>query len=445
MKITGLNVNCLEKVFKYLSFDDLLNVSEANFHLREVAKVVYRLKYGRAKVFIQDIRLSVIRLLEYTDRCGKRVDIRDLKTSFKLLRYFGSSISNLSVSQTDGDPIHTPEFYDISYARVLTYINQYCSESLTRITFRGTFGLDFEVNNALVQLDEPFIEVQTIEIGHGFNFNQNFLWLFPNIRNLYYNISSFDEIEYIRLASINHHFAHLECLEIGFDRGNISKLKMTDPKCMEMVPVLNSILRLNPQIQTLVTPFFMDETFLQGLEHLQLLKNLSLVRAPANFANFNGHFSNLKRFYVYYEKHEFANDMGLARMQTDQLEEFTCYILKESDYEFYDFVSRCPSITKLKLCTVYAFENEITPMYLANTLPKLSEIDFRKCNFTIKNPIWFIRIIKSLKKFTFRLEDDSENQNYGDIQQNLPIGWHVSKHSQNYHFDSHFVKLERKN
>lgn len=445
MEITSVNVNCLEKIFKYLNYDDLLNVAEANLHLREIAIVVYRLKYGRVKVFIQDIRISVIRLLEYTDRCGKRVDIGDLKTSFKLLRYFGSSISNLSVSQPDGDPRYTPEFYNISYTRLLTYINQYCSESLTRITFRGTFGLDLEVNNSLVQFYEPFMRVHSIEIGRGFNFNRNFLWLFPNIQNLYYNISNFDDFEYIRLASINHHFAHLDCLEIGFDRGNFSKLKMTDPKCMQLVPILSSVLRLNPQVQTLVTPFFMDEPFLRGLESLELLKNLSFVRSPANFANFNGRFSNLKRFYVCYEKHEFANRMGLAQMQIEQLEEFSCYILKESDHEFYDFVSRCPSIVKLKLCTVYAFANEITPMYLANALPKLSEIDFRKCNFTIKNPISFIRTIKSLNKFSFRLEQDPEDQNYVNIQKNLLNGWHVSKHRQNYHFDSHFVKLERKN
>lgn len=449
MKVTKLNINCLEKILKYLSYNDLLNVAESNSHLRNVARVVYRLKYRTTKVFIIGIKLSAVRLLKFTDVSDKRVKVSDLKTGLRLLRHFGDSISTVSVNQPGEElaaPKYTSEFYDISYACLIAYINQYCCESLTRINFAGTFSLGFEFNKTLEWLKWPFLNVHTIELGYGFVWSKNSMRLFPNIRNLLYNLSNFDHTECVRLASIKCHFPYLESLGIGFIQGKFFELKMTDPKCMRMVSHLNSILRLNPQIQNLVIPFFMDETFLQGIsEHLQRLKNLSFVRAPANFAQFNGHFKNLKRFEVCYENHIYANNMASNHVKIERLEEFNCFILTESDNEFYDFIARHPSIMRLSLCSAYAFKNEITATYLANALPKLNEIDFRKCKFTIDDPLSFIRLLKSLKKFSFRFAEDAENKSYEYLVKSLPNGWHATKHRQHFSFGSEFVTIKVQN
>lgn len=51
-KITDLNYDCLEKVFRLLSLDDLLNVADCNNHLRIAAESTYSYKYGKKKLRI---------------------------------------------------------------------------------------------------------------------------------------------------------------------------------------------------------------------------------------------------------------------------------------------------------------------------------------------------------------------------------------------------------
>lgn len=47
MQITDLNIDCLEKIFKHLDCIDIFNVADSNARLREAAKLVYRIKYGK--------------------------------------------------------------------------------------------------------------------------------------------------------------------------------------------------------------------------------------------------------------------------------------------------------------------------------------------------------------------------------------------------------------
>lgn len=51
MTICHLIDDCLENVFSYLSLRDLTNVADSNVHLAKSAAVVFKLKYGRNKIF----------------------------------------------------------------------------------------------------------------------------------------------------------------------------------------------------------------------------------------------------------------------------------------------------------------------------------------------------------------------------------------------------------
>lgn len=446
MKVTELESGCVEKILKYLSYGDLLNVAESNLHLREVARVVYRFKYRATKLFIYGVKLSAVRSVTFTDTSDHRANVSDLKTSLILLRHFGSSIPTISVIQSDEEltaDSSTSEFDDISYARLIAYINQYCCESLARLNFDGYLNLGSHFSNAMEQCERPFMNVRTIQLNNGSALNRNPVRLFPNIRNLQYCISNFDHYECVRLASMNCHFPKLEVLGIGFIRHKFFQLKMTDPKCSKLVPHVNAILHMNPQIKSLAIPFFLDKMFLENLSvHLPRLKGLHLARAPSNFAHFDGHFKRLKQFSTCYEDYIYENNIASNLMTIDGLEEFQCYILKKSDIEFFDFLARNPSINRLTLFSAHAFPKEITATYLAETLPNLKEINFRKCKFTISDPLSFIKLLKSLKEFAFRL---AENSSYEYLVRSLPNGWQATKHHQDVSFGSEFVMLWTQN
>lgn len=84
MKIMDLNIDCQETIFRHLDYVELYNVADSNARLREAAKLVYRIKYGRMPVRIGEKGYENV--VAYPP---------NLKITFKLLRYFENSISHV--------------------------------------------------------------------------------------------------------------------------------------------------------------------------------------------------------------------------------------------------------------------------------------------------------------------------------------------------------------
>lgn len=55
MKFTEVNINCLEKIFRHLSVDDLLNEADSNGTLKNVVDNVFALKFEKRKVNFRDL------------------------------------------------------------------------------------------------------------------------------------------------------------------------------------------------------------------------------------------------------------------------------------------------------------------------------------------------------------------------------------------------------
>lgn len=94
-KLTNINLDCLEKVFMDLSLDDFINIAHANKDLKVAADLAFGRKFGKTNF---ELLRSNDHLYWIDDTTLKEfVEVPDMKSSLRLLRCFGHSISDLSI------------------------------------------------------------------------------------------------------------------------------------------------------------------------------------------------------------------------------------------------------------------------------------------------------------------------------------------------------------
>lgn len=155
MKLTDLNIDCLESIFRHLTLKDLLNVVDTNSDLRPAVDIVYRHQHGKKT---EDIKLNIFRKSgkKPLDKRFDHIQINDLKTTFQVLRIFGDLVKH--IQWTGNDKIKQS-------VDLFRYINKYCAEnlaqlSLSRITSDVLLGHLF---------DKPFLNLTKI------NFSKTYL------------------------------------------------------------------------------------------------------------------------------------------------------------------------------------------------------------------------------------------------------------------------------
>lgn len=133
-KIIDLNDDCLVKIFGHLDSENLFNVALASEFLRPAAGYVYKRKFGEKEVEITEC--DDFHLAAHSNACnvcasiedwGDFITVRGLKSCLQFLRCFGSSMKYLKVKYNKSKSKR--------YEYVHHYIDEYCSESLNRITF----------------------------------------------------------------------------------------------------------------------------------------------------------------------------------------------------------------------------------------------------------------------------------------------------------------------
>lgn len=93
MKLTDLGVDCLERIFRYLPIEDLLNLADSNKQLKNTADLVFLLKYSSKIaniVGIAGFQRNDKKMLEL----GDLISIANPKKVFQLLRCFGNLYPN---------------------------------------------------------------------------------------------------------------------------------------------------------------------------------------------------------------------------------------------------------------------------------------------------------------------------------------------------------------
>lgn len=216
MKLTDVIDDCLERIFKYLSVEDLLAIADTNTQLRPAAYEAYLRKFnGRCRKVYVHIFKSFdpvpALLLKHISGYNDNIFVTNLKCTLRLMRCFGHLITDLVIDNRKHDRL------------LMDYSNEYCSSSLIKYTLNGPYVIDLNV---------PFTKVEKVEF-RSCKFNQEIQLhkMFPAMRSL----KVFDALNAILNAE---HFPHLERLVIGQGTGH-GNMEATD------------ILRLNPQLKRL--------------------------------------------------------------------------------------------------------------------------------------------------------------------------------------------------
>lgn len=339
-KIVDVNDFCLIKIFENLDIQSLLNIAEANAHLRPAAADVYKRKFDKTVVEIVGPSNGTLWELLIADAnekplkvCNNTIQIQDSKTCLQYLRYFGPFIRKLSIPYKDSkikQYIHE-------------YMNDYCAETLIHIKFLDMKHMDVD------QFPKVFPKIKHVTFVRCYFDNKwsSFLKLFPNLRRLtvsdgysfiekpfkdseYLSIESFvcdgtAPIKFVRnILDVSH---RLKSFNVGFYESQISISEFLDlikdkPSITELsAPCLFGLVT-SAEIQRLIS------------EHPALIKlNLETCRTtPTDIIAVTRQLVSLKQFkfhtHIHYDsKKNFKAQLSqwhltVDNLSNDQYEEF---------------------------------------------------------------------------------------------------------------------------
>lgn len=314
-RLTDVNDDCLERIFLYLNLDDLLNIVHTNKQLKNAADLAFSRKYDgtKSKIFVDSFHFSI-------ELNGNPVRLISLHNPYRLLRSFGHLLSNLVV--------HTQ--------KVVSYVNEYCFESATEISFYKMSKADFNGLQKLFANVEVLSLISCILGSKVMQLNSRF----PKIRML----------KLIRLEAqpkcIKVHFPYLEQLEI---KGALPTARINDTL---------SVLQLNPQLRRLILDTDYTTTFLRTASmHLPSLQHLDIHCVRKDFTDFDNEFANFAQLKVF--KVDYEGGMSIKPpIKSSCLQEFSwtflgTHVSSSISTAFVEFLKENPSIIKLNLICWY--------------------------------------------------------------------------------------------
>lgn len=375
MKITDMNLICLEECFEYLEYADLLSVANSNTRLRRAAQFVYFRKPDQNCLTIYPPNSTKIR------------------RSLEFLRCFGNLISSLKLYAFEKDEL------------LFSHLNEYCAEYLTKI------HLDFTRECSMKELKRPFSKVREVYMNmcdtqRMSSFNK----IFPKMRRLL-----FITTEKSKVDCVVDHFPYLEELDISFDPSKRQH-------------VLSS-LRLNPQLKSLHLSTYIDDGLtidedtlqdaIESMHNLEVL-TLRLIR----FNNFHNKYISLKSLKKFHISVNNCNQLKFLFL-FDKLEclnmNLSCANLLSEN--FYNFIGRHSHIKELKIriSSFILFDFDLSRLW--KVLPLLENLRLYGFRLSVDDVLRLLSKLKSLKIFEF---DASDTSLYDELRVRLPNEWRVT-------------------
>lgn len=417
-RIVDVNIDCLESVFQCSGFKDIVNGADSNSHLRDAAALVYKQKYAKKELLITLNYFGKVRSFNVN---ANTILINDLKTCFQILRCFGHLIPEL-------------DFYSFeTYTnQILAYINEYCAESLTKISLRNC------ENSIIDTITKPFINVEDVRINGSCLEGSWVKNIFPKMRSLEFKMLKIEQI--YSCAWIKNHFPHLESLDVGINTDDKQLIGLVKEN-LAIALQLNSNLKVLRNDSCL--DVILDAQFLQRISgNLQNLEYLSVMWQEAKhfeLTNLNDcviKFKRVKKFSIYFCYLNRFTTVTKLPISFDQLEELTVGLLSQDLRDaFYTFIAEHPTIVKLKISPMF----KISWLQIVKTLPALQEFHFE---YGIDEPevrkaINAFDELKSFKKFCFH--ENYDNSSYVELLKQLDVQWKIRRDN-----DAKYVELERK-
>lgn len=268
-KIIDINNDCLERVFQFLEFRDLIMVSDANKWLRIAAETVFVRKLKRRMIVID---------MDHHSRCTYDIGVYDNAIRIRLpllaaktIRLFATNISELYINM-------------ISLKKhFFVHVNEYCHQTLKILYICGNHSTLFGA------LDHPFANVEEFVyaggiIGPG---SEHISRLFPRLRHL-----DLFECDVVDSKYIFQAFPHLDTF------------KALCSRLLKQNPFTNSDLRtittLNPQLQAFSLNGYCD---------------------PRIWQTINANLKNLRSIFTYFSSKEAEGSNSLP-IHFDRVEEF---------------------------------------------------------------------------------------------------------------------------
>lgn len=437
-EFTDINTDCLEKIFKCLELGDLLNIADTSKHFKETADIVVSRKFAKKTILINNIRVSRTRLINVRNNF---VELIDLKSIFQTLRNFGHLIKKLRVYGDGFENLteQTVDFRAKSIGYLSYYIGDYCASSLTELTIKKVISFNL--------LKKPFLNVEKVKINTIYSprvqLKRNwFIKMFPNVRQLKYD-SVFGRIT--NFECITDHFPKMEHLDISYAFSNCKNLyriiSITDDECIANNANVMKTLSLNPQLTSLALPYISDIEILQKISEQQhQLEYLSFQYAPKKDTNSNiVHFKSVKKLKIRLcspsqrpnseaiEVGTVGNEMVKIPFSFEKIEVLTIQTCFQFSDEFFNFIGKHQSITKLSLRSCgwprFLLDNlNRTKIFAA--LPMLKEIHLFCYSLEVEDAIAFSMEFKQLEIFSFKFDvwHDYENR-YKNLVKRLRNKW----------------------
>lgn len=249
--IINVNYDCLEHIFEFLEYRDLVNVADTHTHLRVAAESVF-VREHKKRMIIVDVNLRI-----YSPESGtydiaiydNAIRIRVPLLAFKTIRVFGEYVSEIRLDiQTDS----------VLREKFFCHVNENCHKTLK------TLEILFDDSKIFGAAKHPFENVEKFtyawgSVGPGC---EHLNRLFPRLRELYMgHLNEIGDTKYILQS-----FPNLNTFSYYAWKFNESDVK--------------KIISLNPQLQTFELPRYADPHIWEDVN--KDLKNLKSIRMCYN-------------------------------------------------------------------------------------------------------------------------------------------------------------------
>lgn len=241
MKITDLNPDCLEHIFKYLHIEDLLNVADSRKSLKNAVDQAFTCKYEK-RILISLI--FMIPLIETQLKNGREEKIECFGSTLKFLRCFGKLIAAIKI-----------HFFPKSTAKSKTnalrhYLGEYCTEKLTELNI-------LHCPNGFIPVSKPFVSLEKLHFVAAMD------------AKLIDLNRCFPKLSYLCLVGVSN--LNPKCFEV-----HLPHLKNYTVFGKVKVTFLRNCLRLNPQIEILKIQRLKGRSILNVVRECRQLKDFEI-------------------------------------------------------------------------------------------------------------------------------------------------------------------------
>lgn len=377
-KLTDLNVDCLEHIFRMLNFEDLINVANTNNKLLiEAAAMVYNLKYGNMTTEISYDAISVrcpTGVLSY-DKIVCEMEFDEHSTAIAFLNNFGDSIKSLQIY------MNVPYYEQLEQA-----LYENCAKTIIELNL-----IDYALSSRVMEsIKKPFTKIEKICIKGGAlsqHFTQFTHW-FPNMRHLklFRNIVYTPEAIEIRYPHLEHLSIHVDSW-YGLKRHNITTILHQNLHLRSFDIYLTNLAG---------DDCYLSPDFIRAISHLLNLEHFEwgvVAKKPIKYSHIS--MNNIRKLSL----NILHRDQGIniKPFEIVLLEELTMRTICLNE-QWINFILKNKNLIKLNLMSFDGLTSDATLLQLVKALPYLQDATIFSSLITGKGIAKVISTSASLRK-----------------------------------------------